>query len=82
VALAFTKDFHHFERYGLILPPEDKDAALLPHRIGDYWAMIHRPVSAPRAQMSAICRGMKEPFGYGDELMLCLDDVRRIEIVI
>jgi predicted GH43/DUF377 family glycosyl hydrolase len=51
VALAFTKDFHHFERYGVIMPPEDKDAALLPHRIGDHWAMIHRPVSAPRAHM-------------------------------
>jgi predicted GH43/DUF377 family glycosyl hydrolase len=51
VALAFTKDFHEFERYGVIMPPEDKDAALLPHRIGNYWALIHRPVSAPRAHM-------------------------------
>jgi predicted GH43/DUF377 family glycosyl hydrolase len=51
VALAFTKDFHQFERYGMIMPPEDKDAALLPHRIGNYWALIHRPVSAPRAHM-------------------------------
>jgi predicted GH43/DUF377 family glycosyl hydrolase len=51
VALAFTKDFHQFERYGVIMPPEDKDAALLPHRIGNYWALIHRPVSAPRAHM-------------------------------
>jgi predicted GH43/DUF377 family glycosyl hydrolase len=33
------------------MAPEDKDAALLPHRIGDYWALIHRPVSAPRAHM-------------------------------
>jgi predicted GH43/DUF377 family glycosyl hydrolase len=51
VALAFTEDFHHFERYGLIMQPEDKDAALLPHRIGGSWALIHRPVSAPRAHM-------------------------------
>jgi predicted GH43/DUF377 family glycosyl hydrolase len=28
------------------MPPEDKDAALLPRRIGGQWAMIHRPVSA------------------------------------
>ena len=34
VALAFTKDFRHFERLGMIMSPEDKDAALLPHRIG------------------------------------------------
>ena len=51
VALAFTEDFRHFERYGLIMQPEDKDAALLPHRIGGSWALIHRPVSAPRAHM-------------------------------
>jgi len=51
VALALTEDFHTFERYGMILPPEDKDAALLPHRIGGYWAMIHRPVSYPGAHI-------------------------------
>jgi predicted GH43/DUF377 family glycosyl hydrolase len=51
VALALTEDFCHFERYGVIMSPEDKDAALLPHRIGGHWALIHRPVSAPRAHM-------------------------------
>jgi predicted GH43/DUF377 family glycosyl hydrolase len=51
VALALTEDFHHFERYGMIMSPEDKDAALFPHRIGDYWALIHRPVSYPGAHM-------------------------------
>jgi predicted GH43/DUF377 family glycosyl hydrolase len=51
VALAFTEDFHHFERFGVIMPPEDKDAALLPHRIDGNWAVIHRPVSGPRAHM-------------------------------
>ena len=51
VALALTEDFHTFERYGMIMPPEDKDAALFPHRIGGRWAMIHRSVSAPGAHM-------------------------------
>ena len=51
VALAFTEDFRHFERYGMIMSPEDKDAALLPHRIGNYWALIHRPVSYLGAHM-------------------------------
>lgn len=51
VALALTQDFCNFERYGTILPPEDKDAALFPHRIGDYWAMVHRPVGYPGAHM-------------------------------
>jgi hypothetical protein len=30
VSLALTKDFKSFERYGVIMSPEDKDAALLP----------------------------------------------------
>ena len=51
VALALTHDFRQFERYGVIMPPEDKDAALLPRRIDGNWALIHRPVSAPRAHM-------------------------------
>jgi predicted GH43/DUF377 family glycosyl hydrolase len=51
VALALTEDFRHFERYGMIMPPEDKDAALFPHRIDGRWAMIHRPVSYHGAHM-------------------------------
>ena len=51
VALALTKDFHSFERYGVIMQPEDKDAALLPRRINGYWALIHRPVATPSAHM-------------------------------
>jgi predicted GH43/DUF377 family glycosyl hydrolase len=51
VALALTEDFQRFERYGLIMQPEDKDAALLPHRIDGNWALIHRPVSSPGAHM-------------------------------
>ncbi len=45
VALALTEDFKKFERRGEIMPPENKDAALLPRRIGGNWALIHRPVS-------------------------------------
>lgn len=51
VALSITKDFIEYERYGIIMPPEDKDAALLPERINGQWALIHRPVSGPRAHM-------------------------------
>ena len=45
VSLALTKDFKSFERYGVIMQPEDKDAALLPRRIGGLWALIHRPMT-------------------------------------
>jgi predicted GH43/DUF377 family glycosyl hydrolase len=44
VALALTRDFKSFERLGPVLPPENKDAALLPSRVGGRWAMLHRPV--------------------------------------
>ena len=51
VSLALTKDFKTFERYGVIMQPEDKDAALLPRRIGGRWALIHRPVTTLGAHM-------------------------------
>lgn len=51
VALALTKDFRSFERFGVIMQPEDKDAALLPRRIHGQWALIHRPVATSGAHM-------------------------------
>ena len=51
VSLALTKDFQTFERFGVIMSPEDKDAALLPRRIGGRWALIHRPMTALGAHM-------------------------------
>jgi len=45
VSLALTENFKTFERLGVVMSPEDKDAALMPHKIGGYWAMIHRPVT-------------------------------------
>jgi len=46
VSLATTKDFKTFERKGVVMLPEDKDAALFPTRFKGRWAMLHRPVSA------------------------------------
>jgi predicted GH43/DUF377 family glycosyl hydrolase len=45
VALALTEDFRTFERLGLVMQPDDKDAALLPRRIGGSFALIHRPMA-------------------------------------
>jgi predicted GH43/DUF377 family glycosyl hydrolase len=45
VALALTEDFHQFERLGLVMQPDDKDAALLPRRIDGEFALIHRPMT-------------------------------------
>jgi len=44
VSLALTSDFKNFERFGMVLPVENKDAALLPKKIDGRWAMLHRPV--------------------------------------
>ncbi len=51
VSLATPKDFVRFERYGSIMMPEDKDAALFPCRIQGYWALVHRPMSPLGAHM-------------------------------
>jgi predicted GH43/DUF377 family glycosyl hydrolase len=51
VSLAMTTDFKSFERFGVIMQPEDKDAALFPRRIGNHWALIHRPVTTLGAHM-------------------------------
>ncbi|MCK8600474.1 hypothetical protein [Desulfoferrobacter suflitae] len=46
VSLATTQDFKTFQRKGVVMPPEDKDAALFPVQFNGRWAMLHRPVSA------------------------------------
>ena len=43
VSLAMTKDFREVRRLGPVMPPDDKDAALLPRRFDGRWVMIHRP---------------------------------------
>jgi predicted GH43/DUF377 family glycosyl hydrolase len=44
VSLAVTKTFKTFARLGALLPPEDKDACLLPQRFKGRFALIHRPI--------------------------------------
>jgi predicted GH43/DUF377 family glycosyl hydrolase len=43
VFLATTEDFTSVERYGIVRHAEDKNAALLPHRIDGRWVLLHRP---------------------------------------
>lgn len=51
VALALTSDFRTFERLGLVMRPDDKDAALLPRRINGNFALIHRPLTDDAAHI-------------------------------
>jgi predicted GH43/DUF377 family glycosyl hydrolase len=43
VALAVTEDFRAFEKKGVVLCPDNKDAAIFPEKIGGKFYMLHRP---------------------------------------
>jgi predicted GH43/DUF377 family glycosyl hydrolase len=51
VSLAITKNFKTFARLGSLMPPEDKDACLLPRRFRGRFALIHRPIVRGEAHM-------------------------------
>ena len=51
VSLAQTEDFRTFERLGMVMSPEDKNAALLPRRIDGDWVLFHRPTSVHGADV-------------------------------
>lgn len=51
VAIASTTDFVEFQRYGMVMHADDKDAAILPRRFNGVFAMIHRPSTELTAHM-------------------------------
>ncbi|MCC3371970.1 glycoside hydrolase family 130 protein [Cohnella sp. REN36] len=44
VGVAVTEDFVTFARSGVMLPPENKDVAIFPEKIGGNYYALHRPV--------------------------------------
>lgn len=44
VSLAHTHDFKKWKRLGMILQPNDKDAALFSEKIDGHYVLIHRPL--------------------------------------
>lgn len=50
VALAVTQDFVQVDHLGVVMPPEDKNASLLPKRIDGQFVLFHRPVSVLSAR--------------------------------
>jgi predicted GH43/DUF377 family glycosyl hydrolase len=50
VALAVTQDFTSAEHYGVVMPPEDKNASILPRRVNGNYVLFHRPVSVMSAR--------------------------------
>lgn len=51
VSLATTEDFKTFKRYGIIMPPDDKDASLFPRKFKGRYALLHRPQSSVGAHI-------------------------------
>jgi beta-1,2-mannobiose phosphorylase / 1,2-beta-oligomannan phosphorylase len=45
VHLSTTMDFVTVERRGIIMAPENKNAALLPERVNGEWVLFHRPTT-------------------------------------
>ena len=60
VSLAVTHDFRSLQRLGVVCPPEDKNASLLPRRVAGNFVLFHRPAATigGRADVwiSALCR--------------------------
>ncbi|GAA4243820.1 glycosidase [Dactylosporangium darangshiense] len=50
VGLARTEDFLTVESLGVVMPPEDKNASLLPRMIDGHYVLFHRPVSVLSAR--------------------------------
>jgi predicted GH43/DUF377 family glycosyl hydrolase len=71
VCLATTRDFRFYERRGVLMPPEDKDAALFPRQFEGRWALIHRPVSAtPRHEAHMWLSWSPDLRHWGDHTVL------------
>lgn len=51
VAVATTRDFKEFQRFGLAMQADDKDAAFFPYLFDGHYALIHRPSSDVEANM-------------------------------
>ena len=67
-ALASTRDFRSFRRYGVLTPPgtDDKDTVLFPEKIEGKYAVLHRPHNWVGTQY-----GTDRPsiwIGYSDDL--------------
>jgi predicted GH43/DUF377 family glycosyl hydrolase len=55
VSLALTEDFRSFRRMGLVMLPDNKDAALLPRRCDGRFVLLHRPIGLDGAHIWLSC---------------------------
>ena len=68
VAMALTDDFAKFDRFGPIMQPQDKDAAIFPRKFKGKWALIHRTTGADDSSAGHIW------LAYSDDLTHWIDD--------
>ena len=43
IGMASTRDWRTFERHGMIIPPQNKDCAIFPEKVGGRYVCLHRP---------------------------------------
>lgn len=71
VCLSSTRDFRSFERRGVLMPPENKDAALFPCQFDGRWGLIHRPVATtPRSRADIWLSWSPDFRHWGDHTVL------------
>lgn len=66
VYIATTKDFSTVDQLGVALPPEDKNAALFPRRIGGSWRLLHRPVAVATGGADIWVSASSDLVAWGD----------------
>jgi beta-1,2-mannobiose phosphorylase / 1,2-beta-oligomannan phosphorylase len=51
VYLAISEDLTSIEHGAVVMPPEDKNAALFPRRVNEQWLLLHRPINMTGADI-------------------------------
>lgn len=69
VSLATTTDFRQFERRGLVMQADNKDAAVFPRKINGHYHLIHRPVGDVGAHIWIAQSPDLENWGHNKILM-------------
>lgn len=76
VCLASTKDFTTYERRGVLMPPEDKDAAIFPCQFDGRWALLHRPVPREASMGAHVWISFSPDFVHWGEMQMLIDAPR------
>lgn len=64
-SLISTEDFRRYRSEGNILPPDNKDVALLPERIGAYYYCMHRPSTSEYGRPEIWCAKSRDLCCWG-----------------